>query len=62
MAGAAADVEHGRRGRRQVLEQLVVHHIGAHVPLDGGVRLIGKLIGQAGPGVFAHDLTIQVSS
>ena len=33
MAGAAADVEHRRWRWRQMLEQLLVQHIGAHVPL-----------------------------
>ena len=32
MARAAADVEHGRRGLRQMLEQLPVHHVRAHAP------------------------------
>ena len=33
MARAAADVEHRRWRRWQMLKQLLVHHIGAHVPL-----------------------------
>jgi hypothetical protein len=33
MTRAAADVEHGRRRRRQMLQQMLVHHVGAHVPL-----------------------------
>jgi hypothetical protein len=62
MARAAADVEH-RRGRGgQMLQQLLVQHVGAHVPLHRGVRLIGELAGQVGPGVIVHHSTIQVSS
>ena len=62
MAGAAADVEHRRRRRRQMLEQLLVHHVGTHVPLHRGISLVGKLVGQAGPDVIAHHITILVSS
>ena len=32
-ARAGADVEHRRWRRRQMLKQLLMHHIGAHVPL-----------------------------
>src|SRR5580692_4879113 len=54
MAGPATDIQH--RGRRlgQMLEQLLVQHVGAHVPFDGGIGLIGELVGQTGPGVVAH--------
>jgi hypothetical protein len=33
MTSAAADIEHRRWRRRQMLQQLLVQHIGAHVPL-----------------------------
>jgi hypothetical protein len=62
VARAAADVEHGRRGRRQVLKQLVVHHVGAHVALHRGISLVGELVSQTGPGVIVHDTKLQVSS
>jgi len=59
VASAAADVEHCRRRRRQVLKQLPVHHVGAHVALHRGVSLIGKLAGQLGPGVIAHGINVR---
>jgi hypothetical protein len=33
MTGAAADIEHRRWRWRQMLKQLLVQHIGAHLPL-----------------------------
>ena len=45
-----------------MLQQLLVHHIGAHVALHRGIGLIGKLVGQTGPGVIAHHTKIQVGS
>ncbi len=33
MTCAAADIEHGYRWGWEVLEEMLVHHIGAHVPL-----------------------------
>ena len=33
MTRAAADIEHRRWRRRQMLKQLLVQHIGAHEPL-----------------------------
>src|SRR5882672_2804063 len=60
MPRAAADVENwcGRWG--QVLQQLLVHHVGAHVALDGGIGLVGEVSGQTrtGPGGFAHRANI----
>jgi hypothetical protein len=58
MARAAADVEHRRWRRRQMLQQLLVQHVGAHAPLHRGVSLIGKLVGQTGPAV-AHQTKIR---
>ncbi len=58
MTGTAADVEHGSGGCRQMFQQLVVHHIGAHVPLDRGIRLIDEQISQTGPGVIGHHSKI----
>jgi hypothetical protein len=45
MARAAADVEYRRRRRGQVLQELLVHHIGAHAPLHRGIGLVGELVG-----------------
>ena len=59
MAGAATDVEHRRRRLRKVLQEMLVHHVGAYVPLDGGVRLVGELVRQAGPGVLAHSTKLE---
>ena len=58
MAGAAADVEHRRWRRRQMREQLLVQHIGAHEPFHGGIGFIGKLVSQPGPDVIAHNTKI----
>jgi hypothetical protein len=60
MARAAADVEHRRRRWRQMIEQLLVHHIGAYEPLHRGIGLIGELVSQRGPGVIAHHRTVHV--
>lgn len=37
-----------------MLQQLPVHHIGAHAPLRRGIGLIGKLVSQTRPDVIAH--------
>jgi hypothetical protein len=58
VAGAAADVEHRRWRRRQMLAQLLVQHMGAHVPLHRGIGLVGELFRQLGPGVIAHHTKI----
>jgi hypothetical protein len=60
VAGAAADVEHGRRRWRQVLQEVVVQHVGAHPPLDAGVGPVGEPVGQRGPGVLAHAASLRV--
>ncbi|GAA3437952.1 hypothetical protein GCM10018954_075660 [Kutzneria kofuensis] len=58
VAGPAADVENrGGRGR-QVIEQLPVQHVGPHIPLHGGVGLVGELVGQLGPGVIVHPTIV----
>ena len=33
MTRIAADVKHARWGRRQLLKQLLVHHVSTHQPL-----------------------------
>jgi hypothetical protein len=45
-----------------MLQQLLVQHIGAHLPLHRGIGLIGKLVSQPGPGVIAHNTKIRCSS
>jgi hypothetical protein len=41
-----------------MLQQLLVQQVRSYVPLRRGISLIGELVGQAGPGVFAHRITI----
>ena len=41
-----------------MLQQLVVQHVRAHVPLHRGVGLVDELVGQAGPGVLVHRTKI----
>ena len=55
MARTATDVQDRGRWLGQMLEQLVMQHVGAHAPLHRGIGLIGKQVGQLGPGVIAHD-------
>ena len=42
MARAAADIEHWRRRRRQMLQQLLVQHVRAYPALRRGISLIGE--------------------
>lgn len=58
MPGTASDVEDARGRRRNVLEKLVVHDVGAHVPLDGRVGTVSESVGQGGPVVLVHLVTI----
>jgi hypothetical protein len=37
-----------------VLQELLVHHIGTHVPLHRGIRAVDELVSQTGPDVIAH--------
>jgi hypothetical protein len=37
---------------------MLVHHVGAHVAFDGGVRIIDESVCQTGPGVIAHHAKI----
>lgn len=41
-----------------MLQQLMVHHVGAHESLHRGIGSIDKLVGQTGPGVIAHRTNI----
>jgi hypothetical protein len=64
MSRAAADIEH-RRGRWwQVLQQLSVHDVGAHVALHRGICLVGEVVDQTRirPGSFVHPNNATVSS
>lgn len=68
VARAAAHVEDRGRGRRQVLEQLVVQHVGAHAALHRGVGVVdeARRQGRVGPGcgvgrvgrVIAHGVRV----
>jgi hypothetical protein len=60
MARPTTNIEQRRRRFRQVLEQLLVQDVRAHVPLHRGVGLIGKCVGQARPGVVAYGRRIEV--
>jgi hypothetical protein len=58
VAGATPDIQH-RCGRfREVFEELLMHHIGAHVPLYRGIGFIDERVGQIGPGILCHALTM----
>lgn len=61
MAGAAADIEHGRWWRGQMIQKMLVHHVGAHLALHRGIGL-GEGVRQAGKGVIAHRRRLLVSS
>ena len=54
MAGPATDVEDRCGGRRQVFQQMLVHHECPDVTLHGGVGLVGETIRQLSPDVVAH--------
>src|SRR5436309_13974402 len=58
MTRGPADVARMRWRGRQMLQQLMVQHIGAHSPLHRGISLIGKLVSQTGPGVIAHQTAL----
>lgn len=61
MAGATADIEHRRRGRRQMVQELLMHHVRAHGPFHRRISIIGKPVGQTGPDVLAHFTNIRGS-
>jgi len=58
MARAAADVEHRPWRRRQLLQQLLVHHIGAHASFHRRIGSIHELVSQASPDVIAHGIKV----
>lgn len=43
-----------------MLKEVLVQHIGAHVPLHRGVRPIDELVSQTGPGVIGHHPKLSV--
>jgi hypothetical protein len=64
VAGAASHIEHSGGRRRQMLQQVLVQHVGAHVSLHRGIRLIDEEVRQAGacPRAIAHAHKISVSN
>ena len=64
VARAASDIEHLGRRRRQMLQQVLVQHVSAHVSLHRGIRVVHEQVRQAGarPWVIAHSLKIAVSN
>jgi len=58
VAGAATDVEQRPGWGRQVLHQLLVHDVGPHAALHGGIRIVGERVGQACPEIIGHLATI----
>lgn len=60
MARTATDIQHRGRWIGQMLEQVLVQHIGAHVSLHCCIGLVGKQVGQMSPAVVAHDTKVPV--
>ena len=53
MAGAAADVDDGGRGRREVGAEVLVDHVGPDLPAQRAVMAVDETLAELGPGIAA---------